>query len=80
MKKVSIITIIILLLILIITILITNIIYNTNKENTNYSYDCCYDGMSEEEKNMILVQLPCSCSDDINMFEKTLIVLGIKKK
>ena len=33
--------------------------------------------MSEEERNMILVQLPCSCSDDINIFEKTFIVLGI---
>lgn len=79
MKKTLILTIVV-LIILITIVIISNIIFNKNEGKYNNSYECCYDGMTEEEKNMINIQSPCPCSDDINIFEKTFIVLGIKRR
>ena len=78
MKKSTLITLIVSIILIIITTIIiwTNIIFNKDfEEKYSSSYDCCYDGMSEEEKNLIFFAAPCPCSDDVNIFEKTIIVL-----
>ena len=79
MKKTIIIALII-LLILTIIVIVTNIIFNKNEGKYNNSYNCCYDGMSEDYRNIIYFHSPCPCSDDINILEKTLIVLKIKRR
>jgi len=73
MKKIYNILIIIIILLLL-TILITNVIYNMSEKYSEYSYECC-----DYENGTRYWEFPCKCKSNINVFEKTLIVLGIKE-
>ena len=70
----------ILVMFVIIIVLATNIIFDKNQDKYNNSYSCCYDGMSDDYRNIVSFHAPCPCSDDLNILDKTLIVLGIKRR
>ena len=73
MKKKGIILSIIIIALLLLVVLITNVIYNMSEDNFDYSYDCC-----DDRNGTILYEAPCKCKSDKNVFQKTLVILGIK--
>jgi len=73
MKRKCIIISVIIIVLLLLIVLITNVIYNSNEDNFNRSYECCAD-----KNGTVYYHAPCKCKSDKNVFEKTLIVLGIK--
>lgn len=73
MKRKCIILSIIVIALLLLVVLVTNVIYNSNEENFKYSYECC-----DDKNGTVYYQSPCKCKADKNIFEKILVVLGIK--
>lgn len=77
MKK-TIIVLGIIFLIMLFGILIINYLYNSSYgQNEIKSYDCCDVPLDEKGYPKFSVFAPCLCNN-LNIFEKTLIVLGIR--